>query len=366
MNNEMNSTGHKETAPQFQMVMHDVESFHAPIYAHFSKGEVHIRRARGEWAAAQLFQDMQSHLVGSEVELNLEQPGADARIFRRLLFRPSPDLFIELRSNSLDVYAASLDEAARQLAALVARYSKTSTTASRFQILSADCGIVHSKPVSLPESGLMPPDDLALHYGDDFPSWETAWLSSLHARRGGVSILRGAPGTGKTTFLRHLVHRLRDTHRFFYVPVTHQSLLSNPELASFWVQQNDDFPKHRTVVLLEDSESLLEERHPDNRGHVANLLNISDGLLGDFLKMHVICTLNCTMDRLDTAILRPGRMHTCRQFRRLSPEEARRLAAAKGLTLKDQPDYSLAEIYHQPILGGEPAPARQVGFGILN
>ena len=48
---------------------------------------------------------------------------------------------------------------------------------------------------------------------------------------------------------------------------------------------------------------------------------------------------------LDPAIVRPGRLVGAREFRRLSREEARRLAAAKGLALPEGGDLSLAELY---------------------
>jgi NADH dehydrogenase len=42
--------------------------------------------------------------------------------------------------------------------------------------------------------------------------------------------------------------------------------------------------------------------------------------------------------------------------------QAHRLAAAKGLELQDQVDYSLAEIYRQPVIGGLSTPKKALGF----
>jgi ATP-dependent 26S proteasome regulatory subunit len=75
---------------------------------------------------------------------------------------------------------------------------------------------------------------------------------------------------------------------------------------------------------------------------VSNLLNICDGFLGDLLKLLVICTINCSVDAIDPAIMRPGRLLAHREFQRLSPVEAKSLAVAKKLTLADQESYSLA------------------------
>jgi len=100
------------------------------------------------------------------------------------------------------------------------------------------------------------------------------------------------------------------------------------------------------VVILEDAEDLLMERRTDNQAKVSALLNIADGLLGEFLQVHLLCTVNAPLERLDPAILRPGRLVAYRDFGRLNRQQARRLAQVKGLRLsQDQTDYTLAEIY---------------------
>ena len=119
----------------------------------------------------------------------------------------------------------------------------------------------------------------------------------------------------------------------------------------------------KKVVVLEDAEDLLKGHNAENRSKVSSLLNIADGLLGEFLQMHLICTVNCSMDQLDPAIGRPGRLIGYREFKRLDYYQAHRLADAKGLKLQEQTDYSLAEIYRQPVIGGLPTTAKALGFG---
>ncbi len=93
-----------------------------------------------------------------------------------------------------------------------------------------------------------------------------------------------------------------------------------------------------------------------------NLLNIGDGFLGEHLRVHVIATTNAPVRELDPALLRPGRLMGTREFRRLTRPEAQRLAEAKGLTLADQPDYSLGEIYCGAVSGSALTGERQIGF----
>jgi hypothetical protein len=74
----------------------------------------------------------------------------------------------------------------------------------------------------------------------------------------------------------------------------------------------------KKVVILEDAESLLMQRAPDNQAHVSALLNMSDGLLGDVLKLHLICAVNCSLGKIDGALLSLGRLLRYREFKRLS------------------------------------------------
>ena len=41
---------------------------------------------------------------------------------------------------------------------------------------------------------------------------------------------------------------------------------------------------------------------------MSDLLNISDGLLADFLHVQVICTFNHPLSMVDSALLRKGRL----------------------------------------------------------
>jgi hypothetical protein len=132
---------------------------------------------------------------------------------------------------------------------------------------------------------------------------------------------------------------------FFYVPVSESEMLSSPRFVNFWVTQTRRQKGKTKIAILEDAEELLLPRDAGSREKVSNLLNIADGLLGDHLRLHVVATTNIPLGNLDPAIVRPGRLVGAREFRRLNREEARRVAEAKGLTLPEAEDASLAELY---------------------
>ena len=86
-------------------------------------------------------------------------------------------------------------------------------------------------------------------------------------------------------------------------------------------------------------------RGSDNREQVSAILNLSDGMLADFLRLQIICTINCSARDIDPALLRPGRLICHRVFGRLDYAQAARLAESLGRKLPQAHDYSLAEVF---------------------
>jgi hypothetical protein len=87
----------------------------------------------------------------------------------------------------------------------------------------------------------------------------------------------------------------------------------------------------------------------------------TDGILGEFLRLQILCTLNCNIHEIDPALLRPGRLVARRHFGRLEPADAQKLASAIGREIQQDNALTLAEILCGP---GElfPAPRRRIGF----
>jgi hypothetical protein len=350
------------------IVPEGVNYFRMPVFDRFRKLPYHRRTTRRRWDSRRLYHDMADRVIRSDIEVNSDCPEKRRESIQRLLFRLNGDVFCHLQRELMIVYAPTAELANNTLKNLAAKYSKPETPEKVepcFYLLTAGPDGLSTEPVGIGRSYAMSKSTLELHYGADAVEFDRQLIKALRTQNSGATILRGPGGTGKTSFVRHLMSKLCTTHKFYFMPMNAMRFLSEPDVVRFWLRESRNGEgKMKRVVVLEDAEDVLMLRDADNRKQASILLNVADGLLSDFLKMHVLCTVNAPIEKLDPAVVRPGRLLAYREFKRLSAEQAMRIAAAKGITLPEQADYSLAEIYRQPAMGKAQEPTRQVGFAV--
>jgi len=326
----------------------DVDYFTMPVNLHFGQRPFHARSVRQEWQMSRLREDLAGQIMRSHLVFYYENSEKSEHT-QQVLFRMGRDVFCHLdaESRELTVYAPTAKTANKIADELAKKYAKPAPPPEppSFYLLKGSKHGFSAEPVPVARPVAMSEDDLALHYGADTVAFEQKMIQAFDRRKGGATILRGEPGTGKTSFIRHLIAKLSRSHMFYYLPMAACEYLTSPNLVEFWLGETRQSPAMKKVVVLEDAEGLLKQRNGGGGEKVSSLLNIADGLLGDFLQMHLICTVNCEITKLDPAIIRPGRLLAYREFKRLSQEQAMRVAAAKGIRLPEQKDYSLAEIF---------------------
>ena len=230
-------------------------------------------------------------------------------------------------SGYLTVYAKDPDIAERVFCDLSRHYmyrGSSSDARPRIGLLNEKYNELEVQKVPVADDQVVSRETAHLYYGDGVLPWIDGWTSSLASRRYGLTVLTGQPGTGKTTLIRSLARWMAKTHMFYFMPASRFMAVDTGQVVSFWAEENQS-SSLRKVLILEDAESVLMRRSGANREHVASLLNLTDGMMGDALGLQVVCTLNCELSDLDPALLRPGRLLASRDFGPLSIAEAERL-----------------------------------------
>ena len=158
--------------------------------------------------------------------------------------------------------------------------------------------------------------------------------------KSGLVILHGEKGTGKTSYIKHLVHKYSN-RKFVYVPASMITLLGDPSFGSFLITLNNH------VIILEDCENAIKDRKTSGSASaVSLLLNMTDGLLSDDLGIKFICTFNDDMKTIDPALLRKGRLVSKYEFKPLSIEKSQTILSELGYEVKLDKPISLADIFH--------------------
>ena len=169
-----------------------------------------------------------------------------------LLFAPADGSLIHVDSvgqnSSICVWSQTAREAKQCFDLLAARFGrrKRRLQESEFSVLVASDNAIESRSVRF-RARTIDRVGLSLHYGTGFTEWDEQLQSALKKSQRGLTILRGEPGTGKTSYLRHLMWRLRSTHSFYYLPISAYSLIAAPAAVEFWIRQEANLPKRGKI-----------------------------------------------------------------------------------------------------------------------
>lgn len=199
-----------------------------------------------------------------------------------------------------------------------------------------DFGGYYLAPFSISSNMESPLD----YYNDDLEGVNELIKNTLNQVGGkGLVMLHGTPGTGKTSYIKYLTTQI--SKRMIYLSPDMAPLISTPEFLSMI----KEYPN--SVIILEDAESIIAQRQGGQNSAVSNLLNLTDGILADCLKIQVICTFNTNLNNIDSALLRQGRLIARYEFKPLMKIKAQALSNKLGFTTIIQSDINLNEVVNQ-------------------
>jgi SpoVK/Ycf46/Vps4 family AAA+-type ATPase len=208
---------------------------------------------------------------------------------------------------------------------------------ANIQLVKSDMGHMDTEEYDLH----VPPTNLELNYGSDFMKIHDVIVSRLNSNNDkGIILLHGDPGTGKTSYIKHLTTLIKDKDILF-IPPSMAEMLSEPSIIPFLMDHKN------SILIIEDAERVISDREGNGSpAGVSNILNLTDGILGDCLNIQVIATFNMKREKIDQALLRKGRLIAEHKFDKLSVEDTNKLLKHLEKSERVKEGMVLADIYN--------------------
>ena len=149
-----------------------------------------------------------------------------------------------------------------------------------------------------------------LHYNDDFKNVHQLVKKSLKTNnKKGLFLFHGKPGTGKSTYLKYLIHQQHK--KVIFISPKMAGSLDSTSFTEFLINNEN------SILVIEDAEDLIVSRENNHNSHLSFLLNLTDGILADGLGIQIIATFNTDLKNIDKALLRKGRLTAIYEFKAL-------------------------------------------------
>ncbi len=214
---------------------------------------------------------------------------------------------------------------------------ETKKKKANIQLVKSDMGHLDTEDYDL----MVPPMDLELNYGKEFKKIHKVITERLNKTNDkGIILLHGDPGTGKTSYIKYITSLVKDKDILF-IPPSMAEMLSEPTIIPFLMDHKN------SILIIEDAERVISDREGNGSpAGVSNILNLTDGILGDCLNIQVIATFNMKREKIDQALLRKGRLIAEHKFEKLSVEDTNKLLKSLKKDYVVEEGMVLADIYN--------------------
>jgi len=329
---------------------------------------------RGEWEWEKLLEDHAGDIVRSRFRPDTP---SDVHGFKRqeVLLSLADDSFLVIQQGIPEVFSSSPEKARQLLEDLEDRYfiANQDRKLPGFHLIHMQTDYMSDTDMKvdyLPirNAYVREARELGYFYGNEMEGFDRQLKENMCSQPTGIAFLHGEPGTGKTSYIRHLIHALQDTHEFYIISIPDFYGFLQGRWYVFWREKMKVANGRKIVLIVEDAEMHIETNEDGifwRRSPVTSeFLQVADGLMGDTLRLQLIITTNLKLDKIDPALTRMGRLLGYRAFRSLSHLEAHNLSLHTGKKLnKKQESWTLAEIMASDTTVEAPKPnQRPIGF----
>ena len=247
------------------------------------------------------------------------------------------DLIVNLDDCYVTVaYSVEQEETAQQIIDKTKTFKQKATNANSIKLIIGGPDGLETTDIKLPK----PKVKLPYHYNDDLLDKHKDMIKCLNTKdKSGIMLFHGDPGTGKSTYIRYLVHNLKK--EVVFMPPSIAANLDSPSFTRLLIDSAN------AVFIIEDAEELLVSRERGKNASISMLLNITDGLLGQSLGIQIIATFNTHLNNIDKALLRKGRLNSLYEFKPLTIEKSAQLLKLNNIHnyMVNKP-MTLAEIFN--------------------
>jgi SpoVK/Ycf46/Vps4 family AAA+-type ATPase len=171
--------------------------------------------------------------------------------------------------------------------------------------------------------------DTSKTYNDDLP--EDAIENFIENEKNGLALFYGEPGTGKSTYIRHLIQKYPKKNFIILDPNLLYNITSQSLLNQFISYKN-------AIYIIEDCEKLLVSRNVEQNPIMATFLNMTDGITALMINCKFICTFNTELKNIDEALKRKGRMKLEYEFKKLDKKKVQKILGSnynEDMTIAD-------------------------------
>ena len=183
---------------------------------------------------------------------------------------------------------------------------------------------------------------LELNYGINFIKVHENILKLLSQTDSGIILLDGASGSGKSSYLKHLISIVSLSKNIIHIPRHLLHEMANSNFISYLREQRE------SIIILEDADDILCNREDGlNNIITTNILSLTNGILNDQLKIQIILSFNTERKYIDKKLLKSAKIIEEWSFNKLTKEQANLLAVDLGIEPIYKESVLLNDIYEE-------------------